>query len=107
VDLGAAKTIKQVDVYNRTDCCTDALSNFNVYTSMDGVTWTLRSHVPGQAARPMVIGLPSVYARYVRIQLAAYATAVTLAEVDVWGYGRSLSPTRGAQASGKASSLVR
>ena len=68
------------------DCCADALSNFDVYTSLDGVTWTLRNHFPGQAGSPTVLSLGSVSGRYVRIQLAAYATAIMLAEVDVWGY---------------------
>lgn len=86
VDLGASRTLKQIDIYNRLDCCSAALSNFDVYTSNDGATWTLRSHYPGQAGSPTKLSLGSVAGRYVRIQLASYATALMLAEVDVWGY---------------------
>ncbi len=52
----------------------------------DGVTWPVRRHFAGQAGSPTALSLSSVSGRYVRIQLAAFATAVLLAEVDVWGY---------------------
>lgn len=86
VDLGATRTLKEIHIYNRSDCCSDALSSFDVSTSTDGVTWTVRRHFSGQAGSPTALSLSSVSGRYVRIQLAAYATAVLLAEVDVWGY---------------------
>ncbi|VVM24677.1 hypothetical protein BSPWISOXPB_6546 [uncultured Gammaproteobacteria bacterium] len=33
VDLGGQKNIKQIIIYNRTDCCADRLSNYQVSIS--------------------------------------------------------------------------
>ena len=39
VDLQASQPIDRVDVWNRTDCCGDRLSNFSIGVSDDGVKW--------------------------------------------------------------------
>lgn len=86
VDLGAVKNIASVKLYNRTDCCADRLSNFDVLISTDG-NWaspsTFKSYVPGQA--PPQLSVPAgVAGRYVRVQLRG-TNPLSLAEVQVFG----------------------
>ena len=46
VDLAANSFISEVRVYNRTDCCSERLSNFKVMISKDGQTWEHVINVP-------------------------------------------------------------
>src|SRR5262249_55935006 len=39
VDLGAMTDIGEVVIYNRTDCCSERLADFDVLVSRDGVAW--------------------------------------------------------------------
>jgi alpha-L-fucosidase 2 len=82
VDLGASKFVTSVDVFNRTDCCADRLSNFYVMTSTDGSTWTANYNY-FNAGNPSSF-LVNSQARYVKIQLAG-TNYLSLAEVYVWG----------------------
>jgi hypothetical protein len=82
VDLGAIKKIGEVVLFNRTDCCADRLSNFEIKVSNDGATWTkvaeLAGTAPTQSAYPM-----NANGRYVRVQLRG-TNNLSLAEVQVF-----------------------
>ena len=80
VDLGANSAIDSIQLWNRTDCCADRLSNFYVFVSAanisgrsfsslvnDSTVW--RYQMTGQA--PAKLDIPvGVSGRYVRVQLA-------------------------------------
>jgi F5/8 type C domain len=95
VDLGTSYTLDQVNIWNRTDCCSDRLSNFYVLVSDDPFTSTdlattlnqpgvLSFYVAGIAGSPSAI--PIVRSgRYVRVQLAG-TNYLGLAEVQVMGH---------------------
>ncbi|HYN83648.1 MAG TPA: discoidin domain-containing protein [Pyrinomonadaceae bacterium] len=94
VDLGGVQSLGQVKLWNRTDCCSERLSNFYVLVSdtpfaSTGLSATLTQpgvsafHVAGQAGRETTVAVNRA-GRYVRIQLAG-ANYLTLAEVQVWG----------------------
>lgn len=97
VDLGASTALSSVDVWNRTDCCADRLSDFWVLTSNDPITadsldearttpGVTAVHVTAQAGRPTVVQLPSgTTGRHVRVQLASATNPLSLAEVQVRG----------------------
>jgi hypothetical protein len=80
VDLRVLTHIGQILVYNRTDCCADRLTNFNVSVSANGSTWTT-VNVAGQASTP-TLTLFDTWARYVRVQLVG-TNNLSLAEVQV------------------------
>ncbi len=84
VDLQALSRVDEVRIYNRTDCCAERLSNFDVMLSSDGQTWQQSIHVPGPAGRPTKVPFDGAQARYVRIQLRDI-TYLSLAEVEVMG----------------------
>jgi hypothetical protein len=79
-DLGVQTKVGWVQVYNRTDCCSDRLTNFNVSVSQNGSTWTT-TNVPGQGQLPTVVSF-GTWARYVRVQLVG-TNYLSLAEVKV------------------------
>ncbi len=81
VDLGAVMDVGQVVLYNRTDCCRERLSNFDVWVSTDGATWA-KTPVPGTAGdrTALPIYLP---ARFVRVQLRG-TDYLSLTEVQVF-----------------------
>ncbi len=81
VDLGSSVAIEEVRVYNRTDCCNERLSNFEVEISQDGVTWETVL-VPGPALRPSVINFSGHLGRYVRVRLTG-TNFLSLPEVEV------------------------
>ena len=88
VDLGATKDIGEVVLYNRTDCCADRLSNFEIKVSNDGATWTkvaeLAGTAPTRSAHPV-----NATGRYVRVQLRG-TNVLSLAEVQVFGKNLAL-----------------
>ncbi|HEY3005675.1 MAG TPA: GH92 family glycosyl hydrolase [Kribbellaceae bacterium] len=92
VDLGAAAPITDVAVWNRTDCCSERLTNYYVLVSespftSDSLAATLAQpgvtavHLPGTAGAPTTVPVNAT-GRYVRIQLATTAP-LSLAEVEV------------------------
>ncbi|MDD2499551.1 MAG: discoidin domain-containing protein [Geobacter sp.] len=94
VDLGSQKQIQEIKLWNRTDCCSERLSNFYVMVSQkpfsdsnlqsslnDPSIWHF--HHPGAAARETTVAVAGV-GRYVRIQLAGQ-NWLSLAEVEVIG----------------------
>lgn len=88
VDLGSAREIGTVVLVNRTDCCAERLSNFNVEYSSDGYQWAVAATFPGTVAREVSLDL-DVTARFVRVHLNSQ-NYLSLAEVKV--YPRTAPP---------------
>jgi len=94
VDLGDTYLISSIKVWNRTDCCTDRLSNFYVSILSAGTSnpelfssptaW--QSFNSGSLAGASEVFTPGtdVFGRYVKVQLRD-ANYLHLAEVDVQG----------------------
>jgi len=93
VDLGSVQPISNVEVWNRTDCCTTREQNFYVFVSDVPFTAT---DIPTTLAQPGVgvyfYGTPDMVAfnfpinrtgRYVRVQLTS-TNYLQLQEVQVW-----------------------
>ena len=95
VDLGGLRRIDLVQLWNRTDCCSDRLQNFSVFvsaTDMSGRSYdelnadpaVLKRQVGASRVLP-AIGIPiHGLGRYVRVQLAG-SNFLQLAEVQVFG----------------------
>jgi hypothetical protein len=96
VDLGASASITSIRIWNRTDCCSNRLSNYWVFVSDTPFAATdtpaalqNRAGTWGsfQAAPPnpsVTISVGGNRGRYVRVQLAG-ADYLSLAEVQVLG----------------------
>ncbi|MEO3765637.1 alpha-L-fucosidase [Streptomyces sp. B5E4] len=94
VDLGAARALDDVSIWNRTDCCANRLKDFWVLASEEPITadsleearsapGVTAVHVTEQAGRPTAVQLPEgTDARYLRVQLAG-TDPLSLAEVQV------------------------
>ncbi|CAC9435490.1 hypothetical protein [uncultured Gammaproteobacteria bacterium] len=88
VDLGGQKNIKQIIIYNRTDCCVDRLSNYQVSISdkADFSTHIYQQdfHVVPNPKKIIQLNGSGKQGRYVRIQLLD-KNYLSLAEVQVIG----------------------
>lgn len=93
VDLGAPRSISEIELYNRTDCCGDRLSNYSVLAGNDA-TFSTSVYDSGNqdtaAGASVNFSSLDVVARYVRVQrnfdsLDGGNNAISLAEVDVLG----------------------
>ena len=103
VDLAAWYSINQVRVWNRTDCCSERLSNFYVFVSdvpFVSTDLNMTIHQPGvssyytagQGGSPTTITV-NRSGRYVRVQLTG-TNFLQLAEVEVLGQSTPLpTPT--------------
>ena len=114
VDLESIGSIESINVWNRTDCCADRLTNFYVLVSdvpfvSNDLTTVLKQPgvssflTPGQGGRPTSIAMGRS-GRYVRVQLVGN-NYLSLAEVEVLGpagsnctpipisYGQSINGT--------------
>jgi hypothetical protein len=91
VDLGRAYSIEQIKIWNRTDCCSGALSNFDVLVSDTPFTQNstiFTFYVPGPAGTPTILPVRES-GRYVRVHLRnkeylALAEVEVLADVNPW-----------------------
>ncbi|WP_106089258.1 galactose-binding domain-containing protein [Enhygromyxa salina] len=84
VDLGSMRTVNDVTVRNRTDCCGQRLSNYKVELldeQLDVVA--TRSHSGASPAR-RDFDMGGATGRYVRVRLDG-SDYLSLAEVEVWG----------------------
>lgn len=84
VDLGAAKTLGTIVLFNRTDCCMDRLADVDILFSLDGINFTIATQTFGPqstASRELAV---SGMARFVRVQLRG-TNYLSLAEVQVFG----------------------
>jgi site-specific DNA-adenine methylase len=88
VDLGGRKNINEIIIYNRTDCCADRLSNYQVSISdkADFSTHTYQQdfHVAPNPKKIIQLNASGKQGRYVRIQLLD-KNYLSLAEVQVMG----------------------
>ena len=90
LDLGSVQAIGSLVLYNRTDCCSNRLSNFNVYVSSSPIGTNPDTQAGVRAfAYPGTVGatvtIPTnTTGRYVRIQLNG-TNYLSLAEVKVGG----------------------
>ena len=98
VDLGAVYQIDQVVIYNRTDCCSEKLSNFSLWVTKTDVAGSnlaapgiWRRNYPGKAGRKTVFKVNHP-GRFVRVQLNG-ENYLHMAEVEV--YGRYIGPYAG------------
>lgn len=82
VDLGKEYRIGRVDIFNRTDCCSDRLSNFDVEVSQTGSAWT-QLYVAGPVGPSVSVDFAGAKAQYVRVKLRG-TNYLSLAEVRVW-----------------------
>ncbi|WP_452600009.1 LamG-like jellyroll fold domain-containing protein [Pontimicrobium sp. MEBiC01747] len=100
VDLGKLANIKEIRVYNRTDCCSERLINFHLFVSdvpftsntvsdVQGQLGVTDYHFSGQASN-LTKQLVNKTGRYIRIQLEGTGT-LSLAEVQVFGSFVSVS----------------
>lgn len=81
VDLGAVQPVGTVVLWNRTDCCSERLSNFYLRVSDDGGNWQSYAYAATAPTRlPFTVDRT---ARYVRVQLAG-SNILSLAEVQVF-----------------------
>lgn len=83
VDLGSAQPVGEVVLYNRTDCCGDRLSYFNLLLSTDGVSYTTYPYL--DVAGPLTTMVVNQAARYVKVQLIDLGapSPLSLAEVEI------------------------
>ncbi|CAC9548612.1 putative lipoprotein [uncultured Gammaproteobacteria bacterium] len=88
VDLGSQKNINTIIIHNRTDCCANRLSNYQVSISdkADFSTHTYQQdfHVAPNPKKTIKLDAPGKQGRYVRIQLLD-SDYLSLAEVQVMG----------------------
>ncbi|SSC10332.1 discoidin domain-containing protein [thiotrophic endosymbiont of Bathymodiolus puteoserpentis (Logatchev)] len=88
VDLGSEKKINKIIIYNRTDCCSDRLSNYQVSISnkADFSTHIYQQdfHVAPNPKKTIKLDAPGKQGRYVRVQLLD-KNYLSLAEVQVMG----------------------
>lgn len=81
IDLGSVYNVGDVHVWNRTDCCSSRLTDFNVLVSSDGVNYSYY-YYPGPAPTDAWFSV-NTQARYVLVQLTGYGY-LSLAEVQVF-----------------------
>ncbi|MEM6965750.1 MAG: discoidin domain-containing protein [Bacteroidota bacterium] len=94
VDLGEVYNIEQINIFNRTDCCSDFLKNYHILISADPFVSTDLSATLNQASvidffQTTVAESPTSVVinqsgRYLRIQLAEQGF-MGLAEVEIMG----------------------
>ncbi|MGH3384724.1 MAG: alpha-L-fucosidase [Nocardioidaceae bacterium] len=98
VDLAESVPIDSVDIWNRTDCCADRLSDYWVMVSESPITADSLEEArtaPGvtavrqdaQAGRPTSLDFDKLPGRYVRVQLESATNPLSLAEVQVRSRG--------------------
>ncbi|GEM_PF-1823507 len=80
VDLGSSQTIDRVVLWNRTDCCGDRLSDFDVLVSGDGVNFTSAYYRAAPAPTRLEVWLG---VRYLKVRLRQQGI-LQLAEVQVF-----------------------
>ncbi len=97
VDLDEVAELTEIRIHNRTDCCSERLSNFFVVISNEPIyerdleqarilEHTSEYYVANITGTSHTVTLPEgTTGRFVRIQLADVDTALSLAEVQVFG----------------------
>ncbi|MEQ9302317.1 MAG: carbohydrate-binding protein, partial [Marinoscillum sp.] len=83
VDLGGTYDIDYIDIYNRTNCCSERLSNFTV-SVIDGSTTTFSQTFASYPDPSISINTGGAIGDLVRVQINGTGT-LSLAEVEVYG----------------------
>ncbi|GAA3744690.1 hypothetical protein GCM10022225_30420 [Plantactinospora mayteni] len=94
VDLTQRYQVDAVEIWNRTDCCTERLSDYWVIVSPEPITTNSLAealatpgatavHLPEAAGRPTLVDVDGATGRYVRVQLKSTSDPLTLTEVVV------------------------
>jgi hypothetical protein len=93
VTFGADSYITSVEVFNRTDCCTDRINPFSVilYDDSSQVVWSSSGNTIGGSGVGTV-STPDVLARSLRIQLDRQ-DYLNLAEVEAFGDSSAPEPS--------------
>jgi RHS repeat-associated protein len=101
VDLGSSQWVSTINIWNRTDCCSDRLTDYWVFVSdqpflATDTPATLQSRVGTWSSHQTTAPNPSTAitvgaeGRYVRVQLSG-TNNLSLAEVQVWsGWNQTL-----------------
>lgn len=85
VDLDKEETIRQINIYNRTDTAQDRLTNFNVILLDSSGKEIERKRIAYLRDSSAQISIDYKKARFVRIELDGY-NALSLAEVEVFRF---------------------
>ena len=85
VNLGSARKVTKVRLWNRTDCCSSRLSNFTVYLLDQAGREIASKQYPGTAGATTDIAVSGsgVYSVWIQMSGMGY---LSLAEVQVFGY---------------------
>lgn len=88
VDLGEAKQLSEIRIFNRTDCCSERARTIEVWISNDGNGWKRifannGTIFGGVAGKPLSVNVSGKSARFVRLQLAE-TTWFHLDEVEIY-----------------------
>lgn len=94
VDLGGTHALDAIEIWNRTDCCSERLTDYWVMISETPITadsldeartapGVTAIHQEAMGGRPTRIPLDDLSGRYVRIQLESHTNPLSLAEVEV------------------------
>jgi hypothetical protein len=88
VDLGANYNVNKIQIWNRTDCCSERLTNYRIWTKASNGGWEefspgVKTYNPGEQYPLSFTG--NKQARYVMIQLIGKGVFLSLAEVKVFG----------------------
>jgi hypothetical protein len=116
VDLGVSAIVNSVAIWNRTDCCSDRLSDYWVFVSdtpfgpadtpatLQNRVGTFSSHQT-TAPNSSTVNAAGTQGRYVRVQLAG-ANYLSLAEVQVIGTGAAISNVAQGKTAAQSSTLA-
>ncbi|RED94621.1 putative secreted protein (Por secretion system target) [Marinoscillum furvescens DSM 4134] len=85
VDLGGKYFIDRLIIYNRTDCCSNRLSNFTV-AILDEADHVVFTENPADNPQPSVSIAAGTVGNKVKIQVEGSGAVLSLAEVQVFGY---------------------
>lgn len=89
VDLGSERVVNSVRIFNRTDCCSERLSHFNIlaYDSMQGYWKVISDHSQDNVAGISFLNLPVSMTRTQYVMVAKTDdNNLQLAEVEVMGF---------------------
>jgi len=84
VGLGANYNIETINIYNRTDCCSDRLNNFTVQVLDSNGNETFSQFYATAPSNVFTVNTGDVIGSVVRISKTS-STALSLAEVEVYG----------------------
>lgn len=89
VDLGSERIVNSVNIFNRTDCCTERLSHYNIlaYDSMTGEWKVIANHANDDTTSTSFLHLPTTMTKTEWVMLAKTdENYLHVAEVQVMGF---------------------